>query len=117
MAKVAAAAVDLGSSSGRVVVGTLDGESLRLDEVHRFPHAAQSVNGDLVWDLAHLEEQIGVGIARALDDREVPVRSVAVDTWGVDYVFLTPGGERYGHGHAYRDSRTGPLAPEIYSRA
>ena len=117
MAKVAAAAVDLGSSSGRVVVGTLDDESLLLDEVHRFPHAAHSVNGDLVWDLFHLEEQIGVGITRALDDREVAVRSVAVDTWGVDYVLLAPGGERYGQGHAYRDSRTGPVAREFYSRA
>lgn len=118
MAKVAAAAVDLGSSSGRVVVGTLDGESLSLDEVHRFPHAAHRVNGDLVWDLPHLEEQIDIGIGRALDDRrEVAVRSVAVDTWGVDYVLLAPDGERYGQGHAYRDSRTGPVAQEFYSRA
>src|SRR5665647_725604 len=117
MAKVAAAAVDLGSSSGRVVVGTLDDESLSLDEVHRFPHAAHSVNGDLVWDLFHLEEQIGVGITRALDDRVVAVSSVAVDTWGVDYVLLAPGGERYGQGHAYRDSRTAPVAREFYSRA
>lgn len=117
MAKVAAAAVDLGSSSGRVVVGTLDGESLSLDEVHRFPHGAHSVNGDLVWDMFHLEEQIGVGITRALADREVAVRSVAVDTWGVDYVLLAPGGERYGQGHAYRDCRTGPVAREFYCRA
>src|SRR5674476_867397 len=86
MAKVAAAAVDLGSSSGRVVVGTLDDESLSLDEVHRFPHAAHSVNGDLVWDLFHLEEQIGVGITRALDDRVVAVSSVAVVTRGADSV-------------------------------
>lgn len=117
MAKVAAAAVDLGSSSGRVVVGTLDDQSLSLDEVHRFPHAAHSVNGDLVWDLFHLEEQIDVGIARALGDREVAVSSVAVDTWGVDYVLLAPGGERYGQGHAYRDSRTTQVAREFYSRA
>lgn len=117
MAKVAAAAVDLGSSSGRVVVGTFDGESLSLDEVHRFSHATRSVNGDLVWDLSHLEEQIGVGLGRALDDREVAVRSVAVDTWGVDYVLLAPDGERYGQGHAYRGSRTGPVAREFYSRA
>src|SRR5665647_3508015 len=95
MAKVAAAAVDLGSSSGRVVVGTLDDESLSLDEVHRFPHAAHSVNGDLVLDLSHLEEHIGVGITKALDHREVAVRSVAVDTWRVDYVLLAPGSEPY----------------------
>jgi len=116
MAKVAAAAVDLGSSSGRVVVGTLDGESLSLDEVHRFPHAADSVNGHLVWDLAHLEEQIGVGIAKALDGREAALRSVAVDSWGVDYVLLAPGGERYGQGHAYRDCRTGPVARELVKK-
>lgn len=107
MTKVAAAAVDLGSSSGRVVVGTLNGESLSLEEVHRFPHVARNVNSDLVWDLDGLEEQIGVGIEKSLHDRDVPVRSVAVDTWGVDYVLLAPGGERYGQGHAYRDSQIG----------
>jgi len=117
MTKVAAAAVDLGSSSGRVVVGTLNGESLSLEEVHRFPHVARNVNSDLVWDLDGLEEQIGVGIEKSLHDRDVPVRSVAVDTWGVDYVLLAPGGERYGQGHAYRDSRTSRVAREFYSRA
>jgi len=117
MTKVAAAAVDLGSSSGRVVVGTLKDERLLLEEVHRFPHGAHAVDGELVWDLDRLEEQIGVGIAKALADRSVPVASVAVDTWGVDYVLLAAGDEPYGQARAYRDPRTGAVAGEFYSRA
>jgi rhamnulokinase len=117
MTKVAAAAVDLGSSSGRVVVGTLTDGSLSLEEVHRFPHAAHSVDGVLVWDLDHLEEQVGVGIDKALAERDEPVRSVAVDTWGVDYALLAAGGQRYGQGRAYRDPRTASVAAEFYSRA
>jgi len=117
MTEAAAVAVDLGSSSGRVVVGACDGRSLSLEEVHRFPHAARSVKGALVWDLDGLLEQIGVGLAKSLLDREVPVRSVAVDTWGVDYVLLAEGGEKYGEGHAYRDPRASRVAREFYSRA
>ena len=110
MTMAAATAVDLGSSSGRVVVGTCDGNSLALEEVHRFPHAARAVNGDLAWNLDGLAAQIDVGIAKSLRGRTVPVRSVAVDTWGVDYVLLAPGGERHGEGHTYRDPRTARVA-------
>ena len=116
MSGVAAAAIDLGSSSGRVVVGTLDGEVLSLEEVHRFPHVARRVGAGLVWDLDGLEEQVQVGVAKSLRERAVPVRSVAVDTWGVDYVLLAPGGARHGAGHAYRDPRTACIADDFYAR-
>jgi rhamnulokinase len=111
----AAAAVDLGSSSGRVVVGACNGERLVLDEVHRFSHQARSVGGELVWDLDGLCRQIDVGIAKAAVSRDV--RSVAVDTWGVDYVLLAEGGERYGEGHTYRDPRTSRVARQFYAEA
>jgi len=117
MTKVAVAAVDLGSSSGRVVVGTLDGGSLALDEVHRFPHEAHGVDGDLAWDLDDLEDQIGIGVTLALADRPVAVRSVSVDSWGVDYVLLDPAGQRLGPAHAYRDPRTARVATAFYARA
>lgn len=116
MTNAAAVAVDLGSSSGRVVVGTFERGAISLVEVHRFPHEARRTDGGFVWDLDGLEQQISVGIAAALVDREAPVQSVAVDAWGVDYVLLSRDGERYGHGHAYRDPRTSQVATEFYSR-
>lgn len=116
MSGVAAAAIDLGSSAGRVVVGTLDDGVLALEEVHRFPHVAQRAGGGLVWNVDGLEAQVEIGVAKSLVDRAVPVRSIAVDTWGVDYVLLAHDGARHGACHAYRDPRTAGVAHDFYAR-
>jgi len=116
MDDVAAVAVDLGSSSGRVVLGAVHDGVLRVDEVHRFPHHALEHDGSLSWDLDGLEGQIEFGLRRAVAASPVPVRSVAVDTWGVDYALLDHDGRRVGPGHTYRDPRTGPVAEAFYAR-
>lgn len=102
-------AIDLGASSGRAVVGVLEGGSVRLSEVHRFrtPLVERAEDGGvrLVWDLETLWAEVRAGLDLAL--RIAPgLRSVSVDTWGVDYVPLGADGRALRDPYAYRDTRT-----------
>jgi rhamnulokinase len=102
------AAVDLGATSGRVIVGTWDGAALTSAEVHRFPNSLRSLAGHDYWDIAGLwtEVQIGLKLAAQALPPGATLASVGVDTWGVDYVLLNDAGRLVYPTHAYRDSRT-----------
>ncbi|MDP9796749.1 rhamnulokinase [Catenuloplanes nepalensis] len=95
------AAVDLGASSGRVVRATLDGSTLSLDEVHRFPNEPVSVNGTLHWDILALYRGVLEGLRRS-----GPVDSIGIDSWAVDYGLLDSTGALLGNPVHYRDART-----------
>src|SRR5699024_4684778 len=78
------AAIDLGATSGRVIVGEVDGERITAAECSRFDNRPVRAGGLLQWDALSLWADAVDGVARAA--RENPgIRSVAVDTWGVDY--------------------------------
>jgi rhamnulokinase len=100
-----ALAVDLGSSSGRIIAGTLRDGAIDEVEVHRFPHEAREVDGYLCWDLDHIWSEVVEGLREAV--KQFPdAESVSVDTWGVDFALLGPDGRRLGPAVAYRDERT-----------
>ena len=82
---VTALAVDLGSSSGRVVAGTLAGGRVEEVEVRRFPHQARMLDGHLVWDLDFIWSEIVAGLRDAVA-RFPDAVSVSVDTCSVDHV-------------------------------
>jgi rhamnulokinase len=99
------AAVDLGATSGRVIVGRWARERLTLTEVHRFPNAFQSLGGHDYWNLPGLWTEVQAGLRHAV--AKFPrLASVGVDTWGVDYVLVDDTGRLVFPAHAYRDSRT-----------
>jgi rhamnulokinase len=98
-------AVDLGAESGRVMLGTLEGGRVALEEVHRFPNRSLNENGHLQWDLAHLEGEIFAGLEKAAA-RGVPIAGISTDSWGVDYVLLDAAGHAIGKPYCYRDART-----------
>ncbi|MCX6936770.1 MAG: FGGY family carbohydrate kinase [Verrucomicrobia bacterium] len=104
------AAVDLGATSGRVILGKWKGKQLELREVHRFPNAFQSIGGHDYWNIAGLWEQIQAGLraAAAALPKGAKLASVGVDSWGVDHVLLDRGGRLVFPAHAYRDARTQP---------
>ncbi len=110
------AAVDLGATSGRVILGKWKNKNLELVEVHRFPNAFQSIGGHDYWNIAGLWEQIQTGLraAAAALPKGAKLASVGVDSWGVDHVLLDRGGRLIFPAHAYRDSRThsGVTRPE-----
>ncbi len=104
------AAVDLGATSGRVILGTWARGSLRLREVHRFPNRFRSVGGHDYWDVPGLWAEIVTGLraAAAAVPRGSRLASVGVDTWGVDHVLVNDAGRIVFPTHAYRDARTRP---------
>ena len=102
---VTALAVDLGSASGRVIAGTMEGPRISQVEVHRFTHGATMRDGYLCWDLDLIWREVLTGL-RAAVAQFPDAMSVSVDTWGVDWVPLDDEGRRLSSGRAYRDERT-----------
>jgi len=98
--------VDLGAESGRVIVATVDDEHLELDEVHRFATGAVQVGDSLYWDVLHLWHQIKLGLRKAATEYGPDIRSLAVDTWGIDCALLDRQGKLVGNPHSHRDPRT-----------
>ena len=107
------AAVDLGATSGRVILGTWARRRLTLREVHRFPNAFHSLGGHDYWDLAGLWAEVRTGLARARDAAGGKLTSVGVCTWGVDYALVDRTGRLVFPVHAYRDTRTAPLVARL----
>jgi rhamnulokinase len=98
-------AIDLGASSGRVVNAHVEPDSIALDPVRRFPTTTiPGPGGALAWDIDALMNEMRAGLIDAV--QRAPARSVAVDSWGVDYGLLDTAGDVLGPVHAYRSSRT-----------
>ncbi|WP_343233632.1 rhamnulokinase family protein [Streptomonospora sp. PA3] len=107
------AAVDLGASSGRVVVGRLGRDELALTEVHRFPNRPLRLPSGLHWDIGGLYHGVLDGLRAAA--AHAP-RSVGIDSWAVDYGLLDASGALLGLPYHYRDSRTDTAAPALVER-
>src|SRR3954451_14666156 len=98
------AAIDLGASSGRVVVGRFDGGVMELEELHRFANRRVRLPDGLRWNLLQLfSEAVGALRGRRLG-------GVGVDTWGVDYALLDERCRVLGLPFHYRDERTDGIA-------
>ena len=102
-------AIDLGASSGRVMAGHHDGERLEIEEVARFANSGVEMADGWHWDADGLFEEIKKGLAVAAERFGNDIVSVAVDTWGVDYVILDDAGQTLNPPWMYRDSRTDGL--------
>ncbi|WP_327580781.1 rhamnulokinase [Nonomuraea sp. NBC_00507] len=101
------AAVDLGASSGRVMLADLS-DGLKLTEAHRFPNGPVRVAGRLYWDILGLYREILAGLRAA-----GPVSSIGVDSWAVDYGLLDESGALLGNPVHYRDDRTQGVAERV----
>jgi rhamnulokinase len=106
MARTVALAVDLGASGGRVVSGAFDGRLLELEEIHRFDNGPVAMGGQLIWDLPRLWQEVVAGLRAAAVRHGGGVASVGVDTWGVDFSFLTADDALLANPVCYRDPRT-----------
>ncbi|MBQ5970272.1 MAG: rhamnulokinase [Clostridia bacterium] len=98
-------AIDIGASSGRHILAHIENGALQLEEVHRFENGFHSENGTLCWDTDHLLREVKAGIAKCGARGTVP-KTVAIDTWGVDYVLLDKDRQPILPAVAYRDGRT-----------
>jgi len=108
-------AVDLGASSGRVVKGLYDGEEIKTKVVYRFSNEGIKVNKSIYWNILGIYNQIKNGITKA-SSYEESITSLGVDSWGVDYAYLSSDGNLISSPYHYRDSRTNKLYEEIFSQ-
>ncbi|CAN2246216.1 XylB Sugar (pentulose and hexulose) kinases [Candidatus Planktophila dulcis] len=97
-------AVDLGATSGRVAIGRVGSDSISLDVVHRFLHEVlPQDDGSLLWDWELILTEVLTGLKEAIKTSD-PI-SLAVDSWAVDYGFISPTHQYLPPVHAYRDPR------------
>ena len=98
-------AVDIGASSGRHIVGTVQDGRIVLQEVYRFENGVRRKDGHLCWDIDTLAREVVNGLRAAHDAGFAPA-TIGIDTWAVDFVLLDEAGQRIGDAVAYRDERT-----------
>lgn len=97
--------IDIGASSGRHILSSIQNGKLVLEEVYRFENGMTEKDGHLVWDYEKLFRDIVDGLKECKKVNKIPV-SVGIDTWGVDYALIDDNGAVIGDVYAYRDGRT-----------
>lgn len=105
-------AIDIGASSGRHIVGWKEDGEIKTKEVYRFPNGVKEESGHLVWDIDGLFASVREGIKVAFGQYS-EIASIAIDTWGCDYVLIGEDGERRPV-YAYRDDRTSDIMDEVH---
>lgn len=108
-------AVDIGASSGRHMIGSLEDGKIHLEEVYRFPNGMRSVDGSLCWDMEALFYEIKEGLKRCREIGKIP-SFMGIDTWAVDYVLLNENDRILGKTYGYRDSRTKGMDEKVYEK-
>ncbi len=98
-------ACDLGAESGRVMLGTLSNGVLTLEEIHRFSNINVRLGNSIRWDILRTFGELKTGLAKVAR-RGIPVASLSVDSWGVDYVWSGFGQPMLAPAYIYRDHRT-----------
>lgn len=106
-------AIDIGASSGRHMLGSMDNGKIKLEEVYRFFNGMDHVSGSLCWDVDRLFKEILEGMKKCKEIGKIPV-SVGIDTWGVDFVLLDEEDKIVGQTVGYRDHRTDGMDEEVY---
>lgn len=106
-------AIDIGASSGRHILGSVENGKLVLEEIFRFKNGAIKKDGKLVWDDKALFKSIVDGLKKCKELNKIPV-SVGIDTWGVDYALLDKDDNLIGEVYSYRDERTVSIMQEVY---
>ncbi len=106
-------AVDIGASSGRHILGTMEGGTMKLEEIYRFENGMEERNGHLCWSHDKLFAEILTGLRKCKELGKIPV-SMGVDTWGVDFVLLDEHDQILGDTVGYRDGRTRGMDEKVY---
>ncbi|WP_297245451.1 rhamnulokinase family protein [uncultured Brachyspira sp.] len=107
-------AIDIGASGGRHILGYIDeNNKLSVEEVYRFKNGVSEIDNHLCWDLDYLFSEIVKGIKKCKEINKIPV-SMAIDTWGVDFVLLDKDNNTLGNAVSYRDKRTFNIPEQVY---
>lgn len=112
MAKTYYLAIDIGASSGRHILGSIENGKIVLEEIYRFKNGAEKRGDKLVWNVDSLFKSIVEGLKKCKEINKIPT-SVSIDTWGVDYALLDKDNKLIGEIYSYRDDRTQKSIPEV----
>ena len=107
------AAVDMGASSGRLILGHMENGKMELEEIHRFENGMVKKDGELCWEFDRIFKEIVIALKKCKEIGKVPV-SMGVDTCGVDFVLLDKDDKVLGNTVGYRDHRTEGMDEEVY---
>ena len=105
-------AFDLGATSGRSILGTIEHGRLQMKELTRFPNQILQIGNHFHWNIYSLFEHLKAGLIAAKKEG-VEITSIGIDTWGVDFALIAEDGSILGAPYAYRDPHT-VGAPEKY---
>lgn len=106
-------AFDFGASSGRAILGNYENGKLTYTEVHRFPNGGKQTENGLRWEYDRLEKEVLIGIEKAKEQGGFD--AIGIDTWGVDYGFLS-NGKLLSAPYCYRDERTESVYGEVMEK-
>ncbi len=109
-------AIDLGASSGRVLLGQWDGAHFNVRELHRFANGPVDLLGHQHWDVLCIWAEIKRGLTKYTAQFDRPLAGVGVDTWGVDFALLDSEGHLLGNPYHYRDPRTDGMMELVFQR-
>ena len=106
-------AIDLGATSGRVILTTLCGDKISMEEIHRFPDTIIQMQGHFYWDLPAIYTSVVEGL-RLIAERGVHIESIGIDTWGVDFAFFGKDGALLRLPYCYRDPHAASIPRPIH---
>ena len=104
-------AIDIGASSGRHILGSVEDGKIKLEEIYRFENSLEKNGDSLCWNIEKLFSEVKAGIKKCREIGKIP-KTVAIDTWGVDYVLLDENKNELLPVFSYRDSRTKDVISE-----
>ena len=108
-------AVDIGASSGRHILGSIENGKMTVEEIYRFPNGMIEKNGHKYWDTEALFKHILAGMKKCAELGKIPT-SMGIDTWAVDYALIGKDGGLVSPVYGYRDSRTAEIDKDVYER-
>ena len=108
-------AVDLGATSGRVILAKVSGEALEMETIHRFPTPLLQIGGRYCWNIYSIYDDILKGLT-LVGQKGVKVESIGVDTWGVDFVCVAKDGTLLALPRSYRDPYTDGVPDEFFKK-
>jgi len=106
-------AIDIGASSGRHILGSIENGKLKLEEIYRFKNGISKIGDEYCWNIDQLFTDIKTGIKKCRGLGKIP-KSIGIDTWAVDFVLLDENDDILGNAVAYRDDRTEGIMEEVF---
>lgn len=108
-------AIDLGATSGRVILATTAEGTIQMEEIHRFADPIIQMQGHFYWDFPAIYQSVIRGLAKVAE-RGVEVEAIGIDTWGVDFVCFGKDGAMLRLPYCYRDPHTVGAPEEFFKR-